>query len=318
MEKKKFSVKDFLISNNTYVIFLVLFIACALLSGTFLEPVNLMNICLQQAGPILVALGMLFVVLTGGIDLSVGAVTALSSCCAYVLMRDYGQGLPVAFVAAILIGLAMGLLNGILVAYGKMQGFVTTLATLSIGNGAALIVSQGAPVRCSNIPSVGAMASKDYGYPIVIGCVIIIVVMALIQQYTSYGRIVIACGSNSTAVQLAGINVKRFVCSCYMVSGLLASIAGMFIASRTQTAASTLGKGGELDAIAACVIGGASLAGGKGSVIKTVIGALTIALISNIMNLKGVPAYPQEIVKGCIIIAAVLLQIATDRSENTV
>jgi ribose transport system permease protein len=103
-----------------------------------------------------------------------------------------------------------------------------------------------------------------------------------------------------------------------MVSGLLASIAGMFIASRTQTAASTLGKGGELDAIAACVIGGASLAGGKGSVIKTVIGALTIALISNIMNLKGVPAYPQEIVKGCIIIAAVLLQIATDRTESAV
>ncbi|HAX52055.1 ABC transporter permease [Muricomes intestini] len=318
MKKKKFNVKDFLIGNNTYVIFLVLFIVCALLSSTFLEPVNLVNICLQQSGPILVALGMLFVVLTGGIDLSVGAVTALSSCCAYVLMRDYGQGLGAAFVVAVLIGLAMGLLNGILVAYGKMQGFVTTLATLSIGNGAALIVSQGAPVRCSNIPSVGAMASKDYGYPIVIGCVIIIVIMALIQQYTSYGRIVIACGSNSTAVQLAGINVKRYVCSCYMVSGLLASIAGMFIASRTQTAASTLGKGGELDAIAACVIGGASLAGGKGSVIKTVIGALTIALISNIMNLKGVPAYPQEIVKGCIIIAAVLLQIATDRTESAV
>lgn len=318
MEKRKINIKDFLIDNNTYVIFLILFIACALLSSTFLEPVNLMNICLQQSGPILVALGMLFVILTGGIDLSVGAVTALSSCCAYVLMRDHGQGLGVAFIVAILVGLAMGFLNGVLVAYGKMQGFVTTLATLSIGNGAALIVSQGAPVRNSNIAAVGAMASKDYGYPIVIGCVIIVVIMAIIQKYTSYGRIVIACGSNKTAVQLAGINVRRYVCSCYMVSGLLASIAGMFIASRTQTAASTLGKGGELDAIAACVIGGASLAGGKGNVIKTVIGALIIALISNIMNLKGVPAYPQEIVKGCIIIAAVLLQIATDRAESAV
>lgn len=318
MEKRKINIKDFLIDNNTYVIFLILFIACALLSSTFLEPVNLINICLQQSGPILVALGMLFVILTGGIDLSVGAVTALSSCCAYVLMRDHEQGLGVAFIVAILVGLAMGFLNGVLVAYGKMQGFVTTLATLSIGNGAALIVSQGAPVRNSNIAAVGAMASKDYGYPIVIGCVIIVVIMAIIQKYTSYGRIVIACGSNKTAVQLAGINVRRYVCSCYMVSGLLASIAGMFIASRTQTAASTLGKGGELDAIAACVIGGASLAGGKGNVIKTVIGALIIALISNIMNLKGVPAYPQEIVKGCIIIAAVLLQIATDRAESAV
>lgn len=233
-------------------------------------------------------------------------------------MRDHEVSLAVAFLIAILVGIAMGLLNGILVAYGKMQGFVTTLATLSIGNGAALIVSEGAPVRCSNVAAVKAMASKDFGYPIVIGCVIIIIIIALVQKYTSYGRIVIACGSNSTAVQLAGINVKKYVCSCYVVSGFLASIAGMFIASRTQTASSTLGKGGELDAIAACVIGGASLAGGKGNVVKAVIGALIIALISNIMNLKGVPAYPQEIVKGCIIIAAVLLQIATDRSESAV
>lgn len=238
MEKKKINIKDFLITNNTYVIFLILFIACAVMSSTFLQPVNLMNICLQQSGPILVALGMLFVILTGGIDLSVGAVTALSSSCAYVLMRDHEVSLAVAFLIAILVGIAMGLLNGILVAYGKMQGFVTTLATLSIGNGAALIVSEGAPVRCSNVAAVKAMASKDFGYPIVIGCVIIIIIIALVQKYTSYGRIVIACGSNSTAVQLAGINVKKYVCSCYVVSGFLASIAGMFIASRTQTASS--------------------------------------------------------------------------------
>ncbi len=318
MEKKKINVKDFLIDNNTYVIFLILFIACALMSDTFLRPTNLINICLQQAGPILVALGMLFVILTGGIDLSVGAVTALSSSCAYVLMRDYGASLVVAFAVALLVGVLLGLLNGVLVAYGKMQGFVTTLATLSIGNGAALIVSQGAPVRCSDVAGVSAMASKDYGYPIVIGCIVIVIIMALVQKYTAYGRLVIACGSNSTAVQLAGINVKKYICSCYVVSGLLASIAGMFIASRTQTASSTLGKGGELDAIAACVIGGASLAGGKGNVVKAVIGALIMALISNIMNLKGVPAYPQEIVKGCIIIAAVLLQISTDRTESAV
>ena len=148
--------------------------------------------------------------------------------------------------------------------------------------------------------------------------VAIIVIMAFIQNYTSYGRIVIACGSNKTAVQLAGIDVKKYVCSCYLVSGFLSAIAGMFMASRTQTAASTLGSGGELNAIAACVIGGASLAGGKGNVIKAVIGAFTIALINNIMNLKGVPAYPQEIVKGLIIIAAVLLQINTNKAEATV
>ena len=151
MNTKKFDLKKFLLNNNTYVIFLVLFIICAVLSSTFLDIANLTNILLQQSGPILVALGMLFVVLTGGIDLSVGAVTALSSCVAYVLMRDYQVNFVLAFLAALVMGLLIGLLNGLLVAYGGMQGFVTTLATLSIGNGFALIVSNGAPVRCSDV-----------------------------------------------------------------------------------------------------------------------------------------------------------------------
>ena len=315
--KKSFSVKDFLIKNNTYVIFVVLFVVCAFLSSKFLTSANLMNLLLQQAGPILVALGMLFVVLTGGIDLSVGAITALSTCCTYVLMRDHGWALLPAFLIAIVVGLLIGLLNGVLVAYGGMQGFVTTLATLSIGNGFALIVSQGAPVRVTDNAAVVAMASRSYGYPIVLACIGVIILVTWIQRFTVYGRIVIACGSNARAVELAGINVKKYIMSVYVFSGIMSSVGGMFIASRTQTAASTLGKGGELDAIASCVIGGASLAGGKGDVIKAVVGAFIMAIISNIMNLKGVPAYPQEIVKGIIIIAAVLLQIATSKSESS-
>lgn len=314
---KKGNIKEILIQNNTYVIFIVLFIVCAFLSSNFLTIPNLTNILLQQAGPILVALGMLFVILTGGIDLSVGAVTALSSCCAYVLIRDKGTSLIIAFIVALLVGIAMGLLNGILVAYGKMQGFVTTLATLSIGNGFALIVSAGAPVRVEN-EAVKAMASKEYMFPIVIACAVIVVIIALVQKYTAYGRLVIACGSNATAVQLAGINVKRYVMSVYVFSGVMSAIGGMFIASRTMTAASTLGKGGELNAIAACVIGGASLAGGRGDVVRAVVGAFIMALIGNIMNLMGVPAYPQEIIKGIIIIAAVLLQIATSKADQAV
>ena len=315
--KKSFSVKDFLIKNNTYVIFVVLFVVCAFFFSKFLTSANLMNLLLQQAGPILVALGMLFVVLTGGIDLSVGAITALSTCCAYVLMRDHGWALLPAFLIAIVVGLLIGLLNGVLVAYGGMQGFVTTLATLSIGNGFALIVSQGAPVRVTDNAAVVAMASRSYGYPIVLACIGVIILVTWIQRFTVYGRIVIACGSNARAVELAGINVKKYIMSVYVFSGIMSSVGGMFIASRTQTAASTLGKGGELDAIASCVIGGASLAGGKGDVIKAVVGAFIMAIISNIMNLKGVPAYPQEIVKGIIIIAAVLLQIATSKSESS-
>ena len=228
------------------------------------------------------------------------------------------MSLAVAFLIAILVGIAMGLLNGILVAYGKMQGFVTTLATLSIGNGAALIVSEGAPVRCSNVAAVKAMASKDFGYPIVIGCVIIIIIIALVQKYTSYGRIVIACGSNSTAVTDCGYQCKEvcmlLLCSFRIPCFDCRNVYCVQNADRVIYA----WKRRRGDAIAACVIGGASLAGGKGNVVKAVIGALIIALINNIMNLKGVPAYPQEIVKGCIIIAAVLLQIATDRARRGV
>ena len=138
----------------------------------------------------------------------------------------------------------------------------------------------------------------------------------IIEKYTVYGRIVIAVGSNSEAVKLSGIRVKRYLLSVYVISGFLSMLAGIFIAARSNVGNSTIGEGQELDAIAACVIGGASLAGGKGSVTKTAIGALTLALIGNIMNLLSVPAYPQEIIMGFIIIVAVFLQVFTDRGKE--
>lgn len=144
-----------------------------------------------------------------------------------------------------------------------------------------------------------------------------IILFIIIQRFTSYGRIVIAIGSNIQAVELAGIRVKRYLASTYVISGILSALCGCFVAARTSTGTGTMGEGQELNAIAACVIGGASLAGGRGDVIKAVIGALILANIVNIMNLLAVPAYPQDIIKGLIIIAAVLLQISTERSTKT-
>ena len=146
--------------------------------------------------------------------------------------------------------------------------------------------------------------------------VLIIIVFVIIEKYTAYGRLVIASGSNIEAVKLSGIRTQRYILSVYVISAALSTLAGVFIAARSNVGNSTIGEGQELDAIAACVIGGASLAGGKGSVTKTVIGALTLALIGNIMNLLAVPAYPQRIIKGCIIIAAVLLQVLTDKNKD--
>ena len=315
MNNNKFNFKDFLVNNNTYFIFLGLFIICAVLSDSFLSVMNIRNIALQQAGPICVVLGMLMVILTGGIDLSVGSIMALGSAIASYLIVFQNVHFVLAMLASVLVGMVAGVITGILVAYGKFQGFVASLAMMTMARGLALMITKGSPVRMEQ-DTLATITKKEYGYPILIITLIIIVLFILMQKYTAYGRIVIALGSNIEAVELAGIRVRKYLTSVYIISGMLSALAGTFIAARASTGSGTIGVGQELDAIAACVIGGTSLAGGKGEVFKSVIGALTLALISNIMNLTSVPAYPQDIIKGLIIIAAVLLQISTDKNSK--
>lgn len=315
MKKKNNKVVRFLLDNNTYFIFMALFIICCLLSDKFFSYLNLRNILLQQAGPILVAIGMLMAILTGGIDLAVGSVMAVGSSLAAVLMANYNIPWGLSIAAALVVGLVLGAFTGFLVAYLNFQGFVASLAVMTIARGIAYTITNATPVNLEN-GTLNTLTSKKFGYPIIFITVAIIVVFVILEKYTAYGRIVIAVGSNSEAVKLSGIRVKRYLLSVYVISGFLATLAGIFIAARSNVGNSTIGEGQELDAIAACVIGGASLAGGKGSVTKTVIGALTLALIGNIMNLLAVPAYPQRIIKGFIIIIAVLLQVVTDGDKE--
>lgn len=313
--KKNNKVGKILLDNNTYIIFFALFIICCLLSDKFFSYLNLRNILLQQAGPILVAVGMLMVILTGGIDLSVGSVMAVGSSLAAVMMSSMNIPWGLAILIALAAGVVMGAFTGFLVAYLNFQGFVASLAVMTIARGIAYTITNATPVNLKS-GTLNTLTSKQFGYPIIIITILIIVVFVIVEKYTAYGRIVIAVGSNSEAVKLSGIRVKRYLLSVYVISGFLATLAGIFIAARSNVGNSTIGEGQELDAIAACVIGGASLAGGKGSVTKTVIGALTLALIGNIMNLLAVPAYPQRIIKGFIIIIAVLLQVVTDRDKE--
>jgi len=311
------NIKQLLINNNTYIIFLLLFITCSILSDTFLTSMNIRNIALQQAAPVLVSIGMLFVVLTGGIDLSVGSVMAIGAAVSAILIRDTNMNYMLAIIIAMAVGMLFGLFTGMLVAYANFQGFVASLATMTIARGAAFVITNGTPIKLQ-AGTLNNLVKKENLFPIIIIAVVIIIVFALVQKYTAWGRIVIATGSNITAVQLAGIRTKRYLLSVYAVSGLLAALAGVFIAARSSTGSATVGMGQELDAIAACVIGGASLAGGKGFVVRTVAGALVLALIGNIMNLMAVPSYPQDIIKGFIIIAAVLLQVLTNKADKTV
>lgn len=314
---KKSNIKNTLIQNNTYLIFIALVIACALLSDTFLTAMNIRNIGLQQSGPVCVVLGMLFVILTGGIDLSVGSVMALGACASAYMIVNWQLHFVPAMLITLVIGIACGAFVGCLVAYANFQGFVASLTMMTMARGLALMITRGAPIRMDKA-TLGTLVNKEYFYPMLFIVLICILVFMFVQKYTAFGRIVIAIGSNIKSVELAGIHVRRYLVAVYAISGFMAALAGTFIAARSSTGAATVGNGQELDAIAACVIGGASLAGGKGDVLKAVIGALVLALISNIMNLCAVPAYPQDVIKGIIIIIAVLLQIATAKADTTV
>ena len=311
------NIKTTLINKNTYIIFFMLFVLCTLLSSDFLTVMNLRNIALQQAAPVCVSIGMLFVILTGGIDLSVGSVMAFGATLTAILIRDFHFNYIAAILISISAGLLLGSATGFLVAYTKMQGFIASLAVMTITRGLAFVMTNATPIKIE-MGTLSSLVNKDMGYPIILITIVIAIFFLLVQKYTSYGRIVIAIGSNVTAVELAGIRVKRYLISVYAISAGLATLAGVFVAARSSTGSATVGMGQELDAITACVIGGASLAGGKGAVVKTVIGALILALIGNIMNLMAVPSYPQDIIKGFIIIAAVLLQIATEKSGKVV
>ncbi|QUG40685.1 ABC transporter permease [Psychrobacillus sp. INOP01] len=314
---KKFNWKEFIINNNTFLILLLLIVISAMLSDTFLTPMNLRNILLQQAGPILVAIGLLYVILAGGIDLSVGSLMALGATVSALLITDIGLHFSVSIGIAVIVGLLFGVFSGFLVAYTGIQGFVATLATMTIARGIAFVITEGRPVRVE-ANTIDILVSKDLMYPIIFITILLIIIFTIIQRYTGFGRKIVAIGSNETAVKLAGVRTKLYVMSTYAISGSLAALAGVFIAARSSTGSATVGMGQELDAIAAVVIGGASLMGGRGFVLNTVAGALILGLIGNIMNLMAVPSYPQDIIKGAIIIAAVLLQIATSKKERTI
>lgn len=310
-------IKRFLIQNNTYLILFLLVIVSSLLTSDFLTPMNIRNIFLQQSGPICIAIGMLFVILTGGIDLAVGSYMAFGVSMMGVLLVNYNMNLGVAILITLIIGFALGAVTGILVAYADMQGFIASLAMMTVARGISYVLTVGVPIRLP-LGSIDMLVAKAANYPIFYITGGIILLFIGIQHYTTYGRFVIACGSNRNAVELAGIRVRRYITSVYAASALLSVFAGMVAAARVSTASPNLGSGMELNAIAACAIGGASLAGGVGSVLKTVAGVLVLALIGNVMNLLSVPPYPQDIIKGIIIILAVLLQLATNKTERAV
>lgn len=308
----KFSLKgclQFVARFNTFFIFLLMLIISAIVSDVFFTPTNLFNL-IRQVTPVgIISMGMLLVILTGGIDLSVGSIVAMVGVLCAMLTQT--MPLPLAITVSVLCGLVIGSISGYLVAVHKMAPFIATLALMSVIRGIGFILSKGAPVLVSE----NASALTDFGSGNSLGLpnpalvlLLVFAITAILLKYNVFGRIVIAIGSNEEAVRLSGINVSAYKFSVYVIAGCLSAVAGIITTARTAVGSPVMGVGMELDVIATVVIGGASLSGGKGSAVNTLLGVLILGMIGNIMNLMNVAAYSQQVIKGLIIIVAVLLQ----------
>lgn len=304
----------FVADNGPLVGLVVLCLALFVATPDFLTGPNLLNIGIQASTIAVLAFGMTFVIVAGGIDLSVGSVAALS---AMISAWSYASaGLPgwASVVAGLATGALTGAVSGAAVAYGRLPAFIATLAMLSVARGLTLVVSDGRPI--STAAEVSFLGSTVAGVPVPIVVLVVAgLVASLVLNRTVVGREMYAVGGNVEAARLSGIRVRRVLVTVFTLSGLYAGLAGMLLAGRLTSAQPQAGTGYELDAIAAVVIGGASLAGGVGRVSGTLVGALILAVIRNGLNLLNVSSFWQQVVIGVVIAVAVGIDVL--RRKNT-
>ena len=287
-----------------------LFILCfviTLVTPRFLTISNITNVFTQVSVNAIIAVGMTFVILTGGIDLSVGSILALSGAFAASIIKSTGN-VFLAFLVAIVLGIVIGGVNGLLVSKGKLQAFIVTLATMTIFRGATLVFTNGTPISklSESFMKIGNGKIGPVPIPVLITIIIVLIAFYVLSQ-TRFGRYLYALGGNEDSARLSGINTDKIKTLVYVISGVAAAVGGVIITSRIGSASPNAGTGFELDAIAAVVIGGTSLAGGEGTIIGTVIGALIIGVLNNGLNLMNVSPFYQSIVKGLVILIADLL-----------
>ncbi|MCX4620266.1 ABC transporter permease/substrate-binding protein [Streptomyces albogriseolus] len=310
-------LRRLLLDNGALTALIVLVIAMSALSGDFLTADNLLNVGVQAAVTAILAFGVTFVIVSAGIDLSVGSVAALSATVLAWSATEAGIPVVLAVVLAVATGIVCGLVNGFLVSYGKLPPFIATLAMLSVARGLSLVISQGSPIAFPD--SVSHLGDTLGGWlPVP---VLVMVVMGLLTAFvlgrTYIGRSMYAIGGNEEAARLSGLRVKKQKLAIYAFSGLFAAAAGIVLASRLASAQPQAAQGYELDAIAAVVIGGASLAGGTGKASGTLIGALILAVLRNGLNLLSVSAFWQQVVIGVVIALAVLFDTVRRKAGAT-
>lgn len=318
VQKKTMMKEENKFLKNKPLMGLIIFgVIVSILNPRFLSSANLLNILRQTSINAIIAAGMTFVILTGGIDLSVGSILAICGAVSASMLAGGVNGYIVLIVTLIL-GTILGAISGSFISYGKLQAFITTLVAMTLLRGATLVFTNGKPISMGFGDNAMLFDTIGGGYllgipvPIYI-MVVVFVICNYILKNTKFGRYVFAVGGNEEATKLSGINVEKLKVKVYAISGGLAALAGIIITSRLGSAQPTAGTGYELDAIAAVVLGGTSLSGGVGSISGTVTGALIIGVLGNALNLLDVSSYYQMMIKALVILAAVLIDRKTNK-----
>jgi ribose transport system permease protein len=309
-------LRRFLSNNGALVGLLVLALALFIITPDFLTGPNLLNIGIQVSTVAILAFGMTFVIVAGGIDLSVGSVAALSAMVSGYMFVSSGLPGGLALMVGLLTGLVVGTVNGLASAYGKLPSFIATLAMLSVARGLTLVISDGRPIKTP--PEVSFLGNSIGPVPTPI---IVLVVAAAIASFllnrTVIGRSMYAVGGNAEAARLSGLPVKRITVTVFALAGIFAALAGLLLAGRLDSAQPQAAAGYELDAIAAVVIGGASLAGGVGRISGTIVGALVLVVIRNGLNLLNVTSFWQQVVIGVVIALAVGVDVFRRKTRSS-
>lgn len=307
-------IGKFFVSNGGMLLGLVILsMLFAVISPQFLTTSNMLNILRQISINAIIALGMTFVLLTGGIDLSVGSLVAASGC-SMVLVLTQGVPLWMGVLIGLGVGVVLGLVNGVLIARAGLPPFIVTLAMLTMARGLAYVYTDGRPTIYDD-PAFSEIGNGYVG-PVPVPVVITLVwfmICAILLYRTRFGRHVYAIGGNREAARFSGIKIPRVITLVYIISGFSAALSGVILASRMSSGQPIAGQGFELDAIAAIVLGGTSLAGGKGKLSGTLIGALVIGVLNNGLNLVQVSFYYQLIIKGLVIVSAVYIDTASTK-----
>lgn len=315
MEKKQ-DLTKLLRQFGLLFVILAIVIIMSIVSPVFLKPQNIINIIRQVSINGIIAVGMTCVILTGGIDLSVGSVVAITSviCGSFLAM---GINWFVACISGVAISILFGLFNGYMISYVRFQPFIATLASMAIGRGIALAYSNGKPYPIKDPSFIAIGQGYFLGIPIPIILLVIVVAVGLITlKMTTFGRYIFAIGGNENAAKLSGVRTRRVKLTVYVISAICASIVGLILSARISSGQPTAGESYEMDAIAATAIGGTSMNGGLGSLVGTIEGFFLLGLMTNSMNLLNINSFYQQIAKGLLIVVAVFLDMKSKGSEN--